>query len=413
MAVRSTLPANIQAIMQSGLLDTIFQSALLPDFLFPLMATDRPLEASLGDTLTFTRTGLLSPTTAPLAIGNDPAASTYGVEQYSMTMDQYANSVDTNMLQSAMTLASKFLEDQQTLAANAGQSLNRIARTKLYAAYGGGRTWVVTAQGTASTTCVVNDVTGFTSILVNGIPTVISPGNPLNVTVNGIANTVVGVNVGTNTLTLGNPVTQSVGQAVISSFAPVSFRPGNKASAFNLVSTDVVTMGMFMDAVARLRNQNVPTFDGYYVAHIDALTERQLFADSDFKQALTGRVDSPIYRDLSIGRFAGIDWVRNEEVPTTTVGSVTIRRPIVCGADSLIKGAFPDMGNFLADAGEINDGEIRMVNGFALITRPPIDRLQQNISSTWSWVGDFAAPTDSLTGDLAIYKRAVIIEHAG
>jgi hypothetical protein len=74
--------------------------------------------------VTFTRTGLLTPQTTPIT-GSDPTVDTYSIEQYSMTMDQYGNAVDTNMLQSAMTLASKFLEDQQKLAINAGQSLNR------------------------------------------------------------------------------------------------------------------------------------------------------------------------------------------------------------------------------------------------------------------------------------------------
>jgi hypothetical protein len=412
MAVRSTLPAQIQAIMQNGLLDRTFQDALLPQFLFPMIATNRPWQSNLGDTVTFTRTGLLSPVTAPLVVGNDPSPSSYSVEQYSMTMDQYANSVDTNMLQSAMTLASKFLEDQQKLAINAGQSLNRIARNKLFAAYGGGRTWVVTAQGSASTTCVVNDATGFTTVLVNGVPTPVSGANPLSIKIAGVANTVTAVNTGTNTLTLGTAVIQTVGQDVVAATAPVSYRPAARASAFNLTGTDTATFSMFLDAVARLRNQNVPSIGGYYVAHIDSVTQRQLFADADFKQALQGRVDSPVYRDLSIGRFGGIDWVRNEETPTMTVGSVTVRRPIVVGADALIQGPFSNMGNLLAEAGNIPDGEIRMVNGIALITRPPQDRLQQVLASTWSWVGDYAVPTDSMTGDASMYKRAVVIEHA-
>ena len=50
----------------------------------------------------------------------------------------------------------------------------------------------------------------------------------------------------------------------------------------------------------------------------------------------------------------------------------------------------------------------------ALIVRPPQDRLQQNISSAWSWVGDFGVPSDvtAAGGDAARYKRAVMVEHA-
>jgi hypothetical protein len=48
----------------------------------------------------------------------------------------------------------------------------------------------------------------------------------------------------------------------------------------------------------------------------------------------------------------------------------------------------------------------------ARIVRPPQDRLQQNLSTSWSWVGDYGVPSDSTTGDAALYKRAVVLEHA-
>jgi len=47
-----------------------------------------------------------------------------------------------------------------------------------------------------------------------------------------------------------------------------------------------------------------------------------------------------------------------------------------------------------------------------LIVRPPPDRLQQVVSSSWAWTGDFAIATDSTSGDTAIVKRGVVIEHA-
>ena len=208
--VRSTLPAAIQAIMQNGLLDRVFQDALVPEFLFPAMSDSEPWQGNLGDTKTFTRKGLITPTTTPIT-GNDIAsASTYSIEQWSVTMDQYGISVDTNMLQSAMTLASKYLADVQTLGVNAGQSLNQIARNKLYRAYAGGRTWCTTA-GSSDTSIIVNSVDGFTTNLLNGVPTAVSAANPLSVTIAGTANTVTGVNAGTKTLTLGTARADVVG----------------------------------------------------------------------------------------------------------------------------------------------------------------------------------------------------------
>lgn len=414
--VRSSLPATIQAILQNGLLYRAFEDALSPDFLYAATASSRPWGGSVGDTSTFTKPGLLTPVTTPLVVGNDPAAATYSIEQYSATMNQYGNSMDTNLLQSSMALASKFIEDNTLLAVNAGQSLNRVARNKLYAAYGGGRTWATSVV--TSTTIAVNDTTGFGTVLVNGVPTAVSVTNPLPITVNGVANTVVSVNSATS-LTLGTSITTAVGQTVLANNAPVSVRNGAATSRYGIATTDLATAALFRTAVARLRSMAVPTVNGNYVAHIDATTEAELFADADFKQAYQGRGDSEVFQEMSIGTFLGIDWVRNIEAPTTTDGgstqNLTIHRPIVFGGGALIAAPFENMGTLLADV-NTGAGSIELIGPsagvqVAHIVRPPLDKLQQVVSSSWSWVGDFAVPSDSGTGDAALYKRGVVIEH--
>ena len=416
--VRSTVPTAIRAMMQNGILDKVFQDALRPEFIFPAIADSEPWMGGLGDTKTFTRKGLLAPATTPIT-GSDTSASTYSIEQWSVTMDQYGNAVDTNMLTSSMALASKFLEDVQTLGINAGQSLNQICRNKLYAAYAGGRTWCTTA-GTSDTSIIVNSVNGFTKVLVNGVPTDVSASNPLSVTIAGVANTVTGVNTGTNTLTLGTARADVVGDAVVAANAPTTIRPTG-STPYDLSTSNTVTFAMFRAAVARLRKMNVPTVGGYYVAHIDPDTETQLFNDSDFKQSLQGRVDSPVYRDLSIGRFGGIDWVRNNETPTIlggSAGNVTVHRPIVLGAGALVANPFEGMGSLLAGTGVEDVPDVSMIPvatgvEVARIVRPPQDRLQQVLSTSWSWVGDFGVPSDSLANsDAALFKRGVVLEHA-
>jgi hypothetical protein len=418
-AVRPTLPAAIQAIMQNGILDRVFQEALQPEFLFPAIADSEPWQGGLGDTRTFTRKGLLTPATTPIT-GSDTTPATYGVEQWSVTMDQYGQAVDTNMLTSSMALASKFLTDVKTLGINAGQSVNQVARNKLYTAYAGGRTWA-TAATTAGTALTVQSVNGFSVVPVNGVLTPVSAANPLNVTIGGTPNTVIGVNAATSTLTLGTAATVSVGAAAVSAYAPFTVRAVGTNSAYDLTSSNTVTFQMFRAAVARLRRMNVPTVNGYYVAHIDPDTEAQLFADPDFKQAMTGRVDSPVFRDLSIGRAGGIDWVRNIETPMLTnggsSGTMTVHRPIVLGAGALVAAPFEGIGTLLSGTGVEDVPDIAMVNAapgvdFARIVRPPQDRLQQVLSTSWSWVGDYGVPSDSLTGDSALYKRGVVLEHA-
>jgi hypothetical protein len=417
-AVRPTLPPQIQAILQNGLLDRTFQEALAPQFLFVAGADSQPWMGSLGDTKIMTRKGLLTPVTTPTT-GSDPGVSSYGVEQWSVSMDQYGNSLDTNMLGSSMALASKYLADIATLGVNAGQSINQVCRNKLYNAYMGGRTWA-TAATTTSASLVVQSAAGFGAVLVNGVPTPVSGANALNITIAGVANTVIGVNTSTNTLTLGTAATVAAGAAVVSTNAPVSIRAVGTNTAYDLTASNTVTFQMFRSAVARLRSMNVPTDGGYFTAHIDAVTEAQLFSDPDFKQALQGRIDSPVFRDLSIGRFGGLDWVRNIETPTVQGGSsggVTVHRPIVMGAGALVAAPYEDTGSLLAGTGVEDVPEIAMIDvaprvQVARIIRPPQDRYQQILSSTWSYVGDFGVPSDSLTGDAALYKRAVVLEHA-
>ena len=416
--VRSTVPAAIRAMMQNGILDRVFMEALRPEFIFPAIADSEPWQGGLGDTKTMTRKGLLTPSTTPIT-GSDTSAATYGIEQWSVTMDQYGLAVETNMLTSAMALASKFLADVQTLGINAGQSLNQIARNKLYGAYAGGRTWCTTA-GSSDTSIIVNSVAGFTHVLVNGVPTAVSASNPLTVTIEGVANTVTGVNAGTSTLTLGTARADTAGDYLVAANAPTTVRPTGD-TAYDLTGSNTATFAMFRAAVTRLRKMNVPTVGGYYVAHIDPDTESQLFSDSDFKQALQGRVDSPVYRDLSIGRFGGIDWVRNNECPTIaggSAGTVTVHRPIVLGAGALVAAPFEGMGDLLRGTGVDDVPDISMVNvapgvDVARIVRPPQDRLQQVLSTSWSWVGDYGVPSDSLANsDAALFKRAVVLEHA-
>ncbi|MCW2904920.1 MAG: putative phage protein [Streptosporangiaceae bacterium] len=416
--VRSTVPAAVRAMMQNGILDRVFQEALVPEFIFPAIADSEPWTSGMGDTKTFTRKGLLTPSTVAVT-GSDVSAATYGIEQWSVTMDQYGQAVDTNMLISSMSLASKYLADVQTLGINAGQSLNRISRDKLYKAYAGGRTWCTTA-GSSDTSIIVQSTDGFESVMVNGVLTPVSGANPLTVSIAGVANTVTGVNTSTKALTLGTTRVDVAGEYVVSANAPFTLRPGTaRNSGYDLTTSDLVTFKLFRSAVARLRKMNVPTIGGYYVAHIDPDTEAQLFDDADFKQALQGRVDSPIYRDLSIGRFGGIDWVRNNEVPTYSGGSggaVTVHRPIVVGGGALVAAPFEAIGTLLTGTGVEDVPDIAMVNAapgvdVARIVRPPQDRLQQVLSTSWSWVGDYGVPSDLQTGDAALYKRGVIVEH--
>jgi hypothetical protein len=142
-----------------------------------------------------------------------------------------------------------------------------------------------------------------------------------------------------------------------------------------------------------------------------------------------------MYRELAIGQLLGAIWYRNTESPNantvnTTIetignsiitnGSVKIRRPIVTGYGSIYELYLNEMQRFVTEAGTTGKvgGFTVTNNGMAVETarirltlRAPLDRLQQVVSATWSWSGDFAVPTDALSGGSSQFKRAVTIEH--
>lgn len=444
MGFRESIPASLQEILQNGLLEGIFGNALLPLTLFDTISELKPWGGGMGSTSIMTRSGLMVPNTTP-ATGSDAGIDNYGFEQYTMTMDQYGRSIDTNMAVSAMALASKFLQDNKTLGIQASQSINLLARNALYGAYAGGTTYA-TASSTTSTALVVADVTGFSQAVAllstaNGnageglgavaVPTAVpvSGAAPLTVTVNAVANTVTGVAVGVGqaapggTLTLGSAVSASIGWAVLSAVAPVQYRPNARVTNNALVSGDIATFSLFQSAVTRLRNMNVPTINGAYTAFITPNTLQELYQDQNFLLALRGRYDSAAYANFTLGqavgdnveflgRFSGIDWFSTTLVPTVTnVAGLTVYRPIVVGAEALIKGPFERMADLVAELNAGSTVQVDMVAGVARILRAPLDRFGQILSSTWSWIGGYSVSTDLLTGDSAIYKRACVVEH--
>jgi hypothetical protein len=117
-----------------------------------------------------------------------------------------------------------------------------------------------------------------------------------------------------------------------------------------------------------------------------------------------------------LGRLAGIDWIENTVTPVVYNPAAgfqgAIYRNIVVGADALIKGPFQDQAGLLASMTSGSTVEIKELGGVVRILRAPLDRLGQVLSSTWSWIGGYTTGSDILTGDNAVYKRAVIVEHA-
>jgi hypothetical protein len=214
-----------------------------------------------------------------------------------------------------------------------------------------------------------------------------------------------------------------------SPLAPYIVRPNAKTSQWGLQSTDIATLATFRNAVTRLKSQHVPQLKGAYTAHVTPQTVAELFQDTEFQSAYRGgaATTSPVYPDnvvgsniggdaTFLGRLAGIDWIENTVTPVVYNPAAgfqgAIYRNIVVGADALIKGPFQDQAGLLASMTSGSTVEIKELGGVVRILRAPLDRLGQVLSSTWSWIGGYTTGSDILTGDNAVYKRAVIVEHA-
>jgi len=161
--------------------------------------------------------------------------------------------------------------------------------------------------------------------------------------------------------------------------------------------------------------------EGLYNCYLDPVSARQLFSDADFKQLFQGSSSAnPVFRQGMVSDFLGLRFITTTEAYVQnhpSINGLYVRRPIVCGQGALIEGDFAGMA---ADDVAPKDSLVNVIDGVAMVTREPIDRLQQIIAQSWYWIGGFCAPSDTTTTASTVptatnanYKRAVLIEHVG
>ena len=451
-------PAQVVNLIQDNVLEREFHDALFPRLLYRAEASPELWNANLGDRHIFTRAGTIPVKTKALVPGNDPTPSTYATEQWVAEASQHSDTVDTNMPTSYVTLASLFLRDTQSLGLNAGQTMNRLARDPMFVAYLEGQTNATAAAAIGLSIVSVASISGFTEVLVNGRLQPVSALNPVTVnfsTAGEPTNTVVAAvpanpdqPFGPGTLQLGAVIVagivardtvQSLGRSRI-------LRAGGATNIDGLSTASVLTLDLIIAGVSRLRAMNVPTHpDGKYHVHLTPTAEQQIFADNHFQRLHQSLPDSAAYRELMVADILGCYFYRNNESPTADTVDATIStgtgalvapeiggevanesglavdRTLITGGGVLYE-RYLDENKFMTDAGATGKiGNFTIVNGnvqvmterIRYVLRAPLDRLQQKVSQTWSWSGDFPVPSDALSGDQARFKRAVILEHAG
>lgn len=231
-----------QSLVQQNMLQREFQDGLLPSFLYRAeVAASEEWTGQAGDTKTFTGTGFMDIDTTPKDPRVDPTPKEYPFEQWSATLNDWKDTADVQMTQSYNSIQSLYLEKAKKLGINAGATLNRIIRQRLFNPAQAGWTVANTAQS-ATTTLRVERLNGFTTARRPDLPAgspvrydPVSAANPLQITIQTSATTTVTRNVtgfvsdffilgapdefGPGTLTLDAAVTVADRAAVIASNA--------------------------------------------------------------------------------------------------------------------------------------------------------------------------------------------------
>lgn len=439
----ANFPAALQPIIQQGFLEREFEQALRSKLGYRACADREEFAVGIGETLTKTRAGLKPAVTVPLAantntnLDNGLTPGSWNVEQYTLTLNHYAATMDLNMVTSRVGIASQFLQNAYVNGEQAGRSLDDLARNALFSSYFGGNTRVRVTLASAGPSISVDDIRGFTTAYSNGVQLPVSSANPLTVTVGSDAYTLVGTSPdGTNVstapggisgiLTFSANVSVSDGTAgntVQAATASLILRPNARTNTSGLQVGDTLTMSNVLDAVAGLRLNAVPDIDGAYNCYLDPVSARQLFADPDFQRLFIGLTSAnEIFRPGQgvVNAFLGLRFVLTTESYVQahpTIAGAIVRRPIVVGQGALIEGDFAGMA---ADDVAPKDSIVSLVDGVCMVTREPIDRLQQIIAQSWYWIGGFCTPSDTTTTSLTVptatnatFKRAVMVEHMG
>jgi len=440
----SNFPAALQPIIQQGFLAREFEEGLRSTLVFREIADREPFLNKIGETITKTRAGLKAPVstyadpTANTNLDNGMTASGWSVEQYQLTIGMLCDTQDLNMVTQNVGIAKQFLRNARVNGIQGMQSVERMARMALYNAYLGGNTRVTTALVAPAATIYVDDIRGFQTVISNGVQVPVSSTHKMVCNINGNAYNLQGAaadvsNISTayggisGTLTFdGNVLVADAGlnSPVVSAVAPLVVRPNNKATTADLVTgTDLLAYQDLLNSVGYLRDNGVPgigeeiaTGQGVFNCYLSNSHLLALFKDQQFQYLYRGNPNDDVQKRAVLEDLLGLKFKPTTEAPQQTLSGTKINRAIVCGQGALVEGDFQSTG-YSDNYGE--KALVEVVDGIAMVTREPLDRLAQIIAQSWYWIGGFAVPTDITaktdiipTAGNSYFKRAVVHETA-
>jgi hypothetical protein len=461
-----TQTPEVRGIVQQNILERAFHDGLFPNLLYRADVEPILWAGNVGDTQLFTGVGLITPDLQPVVPGQDITTASFQKEQWSAQLQQYGKSIDSFMPNNYVAIANLFYRNSHQLGLHSGQVLNRLVRNAQFRAALSGSTVADGAQNPVNT-IRVGRLNGLTRARRPDLPAgsavtfdFVSVANPLPVSIAATGGTVTrnitafaadtpGDELGPGTITVdGAALNVPDRAAVIATDATKIIRVGGGTTVDGISSANTLTLKDIRSAVARLRTQNVPRHpDGWYHAHIDPISEAQVFSDSEFNRLMTALPDYYVYRDFALGYLLNTVFFRNTESPQpeTVAGAPTafaapsgtfskqdpfvgelfnssgvkIHRVLFSGQGG-IKEYYVDLNALITEAGvtgkvgnavitnnsiEINTDRIQ------LIIRAPLNRAQDQVATTWKFIGDWPVRTDAATGDTARFKRWATIEH--
>ncbi|MDE2473002.1 MAG: hypothetical protein KGL35_30900, partial [Bradyrhizobium sp.] len=117
----NNLPTSLQSVIQLGYLERKFGRALRAKLGFRAIADREAFMANIGETITKTRTGLLPAVTTVLSppvntdITSGLTPQNWSVEQYTLSINQYAANQQLNVVTSRVAIDDIFLRNAETL----------------------------------------------------------------------------------------------------------------------------------------------------------------------------------------------------------------------------------------------------------------------------------------------------------
>lgn len=291
--------------MQQNFLQKEFQRPLLSTLQYRRAAEKTIFPGRIGTTMTASRVGLMIPNTTPLNpstntnIDNGLTPSNYTTEQYTLGVFQYPQVCpDINLIDNQTTIADFLLKNAYNSGMAAAQATERLARNALFGAYMSGNSFVTVTLGAPNVTIQVDDTRGFQQVFVPAFGQLqnVTISNPLPVSINGTTYNIVSFsNDATNTssakltggtsgtITASAPIAvvdATAGNYVISNFAPTIIRPSGRRTTAALTSSDLLTMTECFNAVALLRSNGVPAFEGnFYNFYVSPASMIQLYKE--------------------------------------------------------------------------------------------------------------------------------------